>query len=391
MSRKFWIIILISLINSLSLTILIPVIYVYGKKFGLNDLQTSFLFSIYSLAQFFATPIIGSLSDRHGRKPLLIISLAGTVIANIMAGTTSSAGILFFARFLDGITGGNVSVAQAVLADVTTPENRTKAFGINGAAFGFGFVLGPVISLLAAKNSLGTSFIVSGLIALIALLITIFSLPETLSVENRKHQKILNWDSFNLLKGFFIPKIGILLFINFCIGTTFTIFTYGFQPYFLEALHQSNEALILMFLLFGVVGIIMQTGGLILLNRKLTLVQILFLGILMRSLSFVLMPIWVNVIYFVSVTIIFSLFNSFVQPAVNSLISLNTKPENQGMAFGLNISYLSAANAIGPVIAGLLIVQSNPLSFGYPLYLSGILTFLVLGLAFVTRDQYGKV
>ncbi|NEQ28635.1 MAG: TCR/Tet family MFS transporter, partial [Microcoleus sp. SIO2G3] len=172
MNRTFWIIALVSLINSLSLTILIPVIYLYGRQFGLNDFQTSLLFSAYSVAQFFATPVIGKLSDRFGRKPLLVISLLGTVVANLIAGTASTAGILFFARFLDGITGGNASVAQAVISDVTTPENRARGFGINGAAFGLGFVLGPVLSLLAQQVSLGAAFLVSGAIALIALVIT---------------------------------------------------------------------------------------------------------------------------------------------------------------------------------------------------------------------------
>lgn len=141
MNLNFWIIALIAFINSLSLTILIPIIYLYGKQFGLNDFQTSFLFAIYSIAQFFATPIIGKLADRFGRKPLLIISLSGTVVANFMAGTATTATILFLARLLDGITGGNNSVAQAVISDVTTPANRASGFGVLGAAFGLGFVL----------------------------------------------------------------------------------------------------------------------------------------------------------------------------------------------------------------------------------------------------------
>ena len=126
MTRSFWIIALINFINSLSFTILIPTIYQYGREFNLSDIETSFLFSIFSIAQFFATPIIGKLSDRFGRKPLLIISLAGTVIGNLLAGTAPNAMVLFFARFLDGVTGGNISVAQAVIADVTTKCHTTN-------------------------------------------------------------------------------------------------------------------------------------------------------------------------------------------------------------------------------------------------------------------------
>ena len=388
MNRNFWIIALISLINSLSLTILIPVIYLYGREFGLNDFQTSLLFSAYSVAQFFATPVIGKLSDRFGRKPLLVISLLGTVVANLIAGTATTAWVLFFARFLDGITGGNASVVQAVISDVTTPENRARGFGFNAAAFGLGFVLGPVLSLLAQQVSLGAAFLVSGAIALIALIITIFFLPESLPAKAVLTGNLFDLGLKNLITGPALPKVGILLIINFLIGTTFTIFTYAFQPYFIEVLHQTNKTLTLMFLTFGLLSVLMQTWGVSILTRKFSLVYILFLGLSIRSGSFLLMPIWANVVYFVGVSILFSLFNSLVQPMINALISLNAQPEDQGTALGLNASYLSISNAIGPVIAGMLIHQSNPVTYTYPLYLAGVLTFGVLVLAIATRKRY---
>ncbi|MBH8578067.1 MFS transporter [Nostocaceae cyanobacterium CENA369] len=388
MNRNFWIIALIAFINSLSFTILIPIIYLYGKRFGLSDFQTSLLFSIYSIAQFFATPVIGKLSDRFGRKPLLIISLAGTVIANLLAGTATTAIVLFLARFLDGITGGNASVAQAMISDVTSPENRAQGFGIFGAGLSLGFVLGPATSLLAQQISLGAAFLVSSTVALVALLITIFFVPEPLQTRAEKAHNIFDLGLGNLIRGLFMPKVGVLLIINFFIGTTFTIFTYAFQPYFLNVLGQNNRSLTTMFLLFGVLGAIMQTWGVSILKRKFSVVNILFLALFIRSLSFVLMPVLPIVIYFVAVSILFSLFNSLVQPAINTLISLNAKPQDQGTAMGLNASYLSIANGVGPVIAGMLIHQSNPQTYGYPLYLAGILTFLVLFLAIFTRQRY---
>jgi multidrug resistance protein len=396
MNRKFWIIALISFINSLSFTILIPVLYQYGRQFKLDDFQTSLLFAIYAIAQFFATPIIGKLSDRFGRKPLLIISLAGTVVANLMAGLAPSAAFLFFARFLDGITGGNASVAQAVISDVTPPEQRAKAFGINGAAFGLGFILGPAISLVAQKvalntplgKSFGASFLVSGTIAAIALLLTIFLLPETLKTKAKKAQNIFDLGLEKLITGLFMPKIGILLIINFLTGMTFTLFTFAFQPYFLTVLKQNSDALALMFLLFGVLGVIMQTLGISQMTKQLQLVQILFLGLFIRSLSFVLMPIWEDVHYFVTVCVLFSLLNSVVQPMISALISLNTSPEEQGTILGLNSSYLSISNAFGPIIAGLVVNQNHPSSYGYPLYLAGICTFLVLIFAVIKRKSY---
>lgn len=388
MNRKFWIIALVAFINSLSFTILIPTIYLYGKQFGLNDFQTSLLFSIYSVAQFVATPVIGKLSDRFGRKPLLIISLAGTVIANLIAGTATTASLLFFARLLDGITGGNTSVAQAVISDVTTSENRAKGFGIFGAAFGSGFILGPVISLLAQRISLGASFLASSIIALFALLITIFLLPETIANKDKRSHNIFELGLGNLVTGIFLPKVGILLIINFFIGTTFTIFTYAFQPYFINVLKQDNQSLTLIFILFGVLGLLMQVKGIQILTRKFNLATILFLALFVRSLSFTLMPIWTNLSYFVVVSILFSIFNSLVQPVINTLISLNAKQEDQGTVMGLNASYLAVSNAIGPIIAGMTIDQSNLNSYGHSLYLAGGLTFLVLLLAIYNRKKY---
>ena len=318
----------------------------------------------------------------------MIISLAGTVVANFIAGTATTATILFLARFLDGITGGNNSVAQAVISDVTTPENRAKGFGVLGAALGLGFILGPTISLLAQHISLGASFLVSSGLAMIALLITVFFLPETLKNKAAKPHNIFDFGLGNLIKAPFIPKVGILLIINFLIGTTFTIFTYAFQPYFLNVLGQNSQKLTLMFIMFGTLSLLMQTQGIKFLTRKYTLTNIVLFAIFIRSTSFILMPIWQNLSYFIAVSIIFSIFNSLVQPLINTLISLNTKSEAQGMALGLNSSYLSISNAFGPVIAGMTIDRSHPATYGYALYLAGILTFLVLLLAIFTRKRY---
>lgn len=389
MNRSFWITTFIAFVNSMSFTILIPILYPYGKQFGLTDFQTSLLFTIYAGAQFLATPVIGKLSDRYGRKPMLLLSLAGTVVASFLAGTAPSAMILFGARFLDGITGGNVSVSQAIVSDVVPPQERAKAFGLySSATFGLGFILGPASSLLAQQISLGASFLVSSGLALIALLVSFFFLPETLSAKAEKATNIFDIGLGNLIKGLAIPRVGILLVINFLIGTTFTIFTFAFQPYFLHVLGQSSQALTLMFVLFGTLILIMQVKGIPFLTQQLSLVQILLLSLLVRSLSFLAMPLVANLGYFVGVSIFFSLFNALVQPMITTLISLNAQPQTQGTALGLNASYLNVSNAFGPIIAGSLIHQSNPATYTYPLYLAGFLTFLVWLFAIGTRRQY---
>lgn len=407
MIPTFWVVALINFVNALSFTILIPTIYIYGKEFQLDDFQASLLFTVYAIAQFFATPVIGKLSDRFGRKPLLLISLAGTVVANFLAGTATTAGMLFWARFLDGITGGNVSVAQAIVTDITGPADRAKGFGILGASLGLGFVVGPVISLAAQQRSIGTSFLVSAAIAAIALGLTILRLPETLPPQRRAMSTSL-WDLGldKLVSGLFLPGVGILLLVNFFSGTTFTMFTYAFQPYFLKVLGQNTQSLTLLFFSFGLLGVLMQVQGLKVLIKRLAVAKILFLGLFFRSVCFALMPVIPNLIYFVAVSLVFSIFNALVQPSISTLISLNTSSEEQGMAAGLNASYLSIANGLGPLIAGLMIDKDRTqraeiaaqaggvidpqdyISYAYPLLAAGACTFLVLLLAVRYRRQY---
>jgi predicted MFS family arabinose efflux permease len=389
MSRTFWITLFIAFANSLSFTILIPILYLYGRQFGLSDFQTSLLFATYAAAQFVSTPVIGKLSDRYGRKPLLMISLAGTVIANLLAGTASQASILFFARFLDGITGGNISVAQAIISDITPPEQRAKAFGLFAAVtFGLGFTLGPAVSLLAQQISLGAGFLVSSAIAAIAFLLATFVLPESLKTKAPQAQNWFDLGLKSLITGLAMPKIGILLIINFLIGTTFTIFTFAFQPYYIQVLGQDNRSITLLFIAFGLITVAMQSKGISFLTQRLSLVKILFLGLLARSVTFVLMPIFPNLVYFVFISLLFSVFNALVQPMITALISLNAKPEIQGTVLGLNVSYLNISNAFGPIIAGSLVNQSQPSTYSYPLYLAGVLTLSVLWFAIASRRKY---
>ena len=403
MNRSFQVAALITFLNALSATILIPVIYLYARAFELNDLQAGLLLSTFSAAQFFATPVFGKLSDRLGRKPLLVVSLVGTMIANFVASTaafmpvTIGCMVLFSARFFDGMTGGNVSVAQAIVSDVTEPKDRAKAFGFFGAAFGMGFVIGPVISLcaikatesLGEKASLGSAFFASSIMAAIALGMTIVFLPETLPPEKRKKGgNVFDLGLKELAKGFFLPKIGILILLNFLIGTTFTMFTFGFQPYFTKVLNKGSVELALLFSMIGVLGAISQIKGVGWLSKRTSLTRILFAGLLVRGLAFFCMPLWADFNYFVEVSVVFALFNALVQPMISTLISLNVPPDRQGIASGLNASYLSIANAVGPVLAGVMVNEKFPISYSYPLFFAGIATLLVLLLAVKTRHQY---
>src|SRR5687767_12616977 len=138
-NRNLLIIALIAVVNALGYGIIIPILYSYSVKYGLSDFENGLLFATFSIFQFIATPIIGRLSDKYGRRPLLIFSIAGTGVSFLMMAFAPSAPFLFLARALDGITAGNIPVASAVITDTTEPKDRAAGFGIIGASFGFGF------------------------------------------------------------------------------------------------------------------------------------------------------------------------------------------------------------------------------------------------------------
>ena len=409
---QFWLIAFIALINSISFTIIIPLLYPYAKQFGLSDLQASLLTTAFALAQFIGTPILGKLSDILGRKPILLVSLMGTVLANLLASVVSVAWLLYVARILDGLTGGNNSVASAVISDITTPAQRPKAFGIFGATFRLGFVIGPVLSYLAQQlptlpgvSSLGMSFIVSAAIAALAVLMTFFFLPETRSRSDllrsprsasaslrsqkpRQKQKFqLSWKDFAFGKVFQSltrPKLGKLFILTFLTGSTFTIFTFAFQPFFLNVLERDAKELAIMFALVGILGFMSQVFTLEPLSQKFNLINIIAISLAIRGITFLLMPSFPTYLAFVLIITVFGLVNSFPMPLIDTVLSLNSDRREQGEVLGINASFLSMSNALGPVISGLLV------SFDYktPLWITGVLTISVAYFAFSLKSQF---
>ncbi len=388
----FWLIALIALINAISFTIIIPLLYPYAKQFGLSDLQASLLTTAFALSQFFGTPVLGRLSDRLGRKYILVFSLAGTMVANLLAAVAAVAWLLYLARVLDGLTGGNTSVASAVISDITTPEQRPKAFGIFGATFRLGFVIGPVLSYFAQQlptlpgvSSLGMSFIVSAAIAALAALLTLFFLPET--TTSSKGNFKLSWDDFafgKIAKSATRPKLGNLFILTFLSGITFTIFTFAFQPFFLIVLKQDAKGLAIMFALVGILGFVSQVFALEPLSNRFNLIDIIAVSMALRGVAFLLMPTFPTYGAFVLILVFFGIVNSFPMPLIDTVLSLNTNNKEQGEVLGINSSYLSMSNAIGPVISGLLV----SLNYTAPLWITGGLTILVAGFAVNLKSQF---
>ncbi|MEM9215519.1 MAG: MFS transporter [Cyanobacteria bacterium P01_F01_bin.150] len=393
---QFWIVTLVAFINSVSFTIIIPTLYPYAKEFGLSDLAASLLTTAFSLSQFLGTPILGRLSDRIGRKPLLVLSLLGTVVANLLAAVSPFAWWLYLARMLDGITGGNNAVAQAVVSDITTPEQRTQAFGIFGGMFRLGFVVGPPLAYFAQTlpplpgvSLLGMSFMMSAVMALVAAILCLVVLPETRSPAQCDRTLKLSWSDFGLGRlatAFHKPGVGRIFIMTFLNGATFTIFTFAFQPFFLTVLEQDTKVLAFAFVVFGILAFLSQVFLLEPLRKRINLVTLLVVALALRGILLILYPSFPNIQVFWMLLVFLSLVNAFPMPLIDSLLSLRTSKDEQGEALGTNSSYLSIANAIGPAISGVLV------SFGYgiPFFVAGGLTLAIAFFAFSLKPSSGE-
>lgn len=387
---QFWIVTAIAFINAISFTIVIPLLYPYAKALELSDFAASLLVTAFALSQFIATPILGRMSDRLGRKPLLVMCLAGTAIANFVASFTSVAWLLYLARIFDGLTGGNTSIARAVISDITPANLRPKAFGIFSATFRLGFVVGPALSYVAQQlptlpgiSSLGMSFFVGAAIALVATLVTFFFLPET---QSDVQPFSLRWDDFGfgkIAKSATRPLLGRVFVLSFFSGATFTIFTFAFQPFFLNVLQQDAKMLAIVFAMLGMTGFSAQVFALEPLRQRFNIVDLLWLMLFVRGILFLLFPVSTNLALFFVEIVIFGAVNSFPLPLIDSILSLNSGDREQGEILGINISYISISNAIGPAISGLLV----GLGYRFPFVITGFLTLLTAWFAFSLKSR----
>ena len=387
---KFWIVASIAFINSVSFTIIIPILYPYAREFGLSDFQASLLTTVYAISQFVATPVLGRLSDVLGRKPLLVVSLLGTVLANLLASIAPVAGLLYFARILDGLTGGNSSIAKAVISDTTTPADRAKAFGLFDAAFRLGFVTGPAISYFAQTlptfpgvSPLGMSFFAGAAIAALATALTVFCLPETLPVREPFQW---SWKMFGLgkiLRSAKHPKLGRVFLLTFASGFTFTIFTFAFQPFFLNVLDRDAKDLAVMFTLFGLLGVLTQIFAVGPIVQRFNLANVLVAAIAARGLAFLALPAFPVLPIFVGLVCWLGVANSFPMPLISAILSANTSDREQGEIQGINASYLSISNALGPAVAGVLV----SLGYSTPFWVTGVLTLLAAGWAWSLKSM----
>jgi multidrug resistance protein len=386
MSRILWVLVFIAIINSMGFGIIIPLLYPYGKKFGVTEHTIGLLTAAYSVAQFFATPVLGSLSDRFGRKPLLVISLIGTCVSFIIFGLANSIFVLFAARILDGLTGGNISVAQAMVSDISSPKERAKNFGILGSAFGFGFVIGPAIGGLLSKFGMQVPFFFAAGIAILGVLLTLFFLKETNQNKTGRSTKKKNHFSFtSLVTVLKKPVIGTAVFTGFLLTMAQFTMLIGFQTFSVDELKLNPTQIGLFYGGFGISGILMQM--LVPAIKRVISLQavILFISTLFCLGMMILAGFATGLVLFAIAVGIYGLFNGLRNPMLNAIIADHNDGNERGEVMGVNQAYASIGQTLGPITAGLITAISiHSIFFLSSLY---ILIALLFSIRLISKEK----
>lgn len=337
-----------------------------------------FLIASFTLGQFVANPILGELSDRFGRKPIMICSLIGTAIGYLMFGSAilmKNVWLLFVSRVFDGITGGNISVAQAAIADITEPQYRSRNFGLVGAAFGLGFILGPYLGGKLSDPSINplfnpaTPFWVAACLAFINVIFFLVFFEETYVV--RKIGQI-NWFKswHNIRHALESPLLSHLYVTVFLFQGGFAFFTTFFSVFLIQRFHFNQSHIGNLFAYIGLWVVITQAFINPLINRLDREKLVLFLSLIGCGVAtwFYFVPSSSYGLYLV--VPFFSLFNGLVQANLLALISRTAANDIQGEVLGISSSVQALAQSIPPILSGFIAAS---LTSRAPVFISGLM------------------
>ena len=368
---------LIVVVDILGLTIMLPLLPFYAEHFGASAFTVGLLVSSYAACSLVAGPLLGRISDSVGRKPVLLVSQAGTFIGFIILALANSLWVVFLGRIIDGLTAGNLSLAQAYIADVTEPKDRAKSFAIIGIAFGIGFLFGPALSGVLAHYSLHYPIFVAAGLSLTSIVCTATLLPaspprpavqpgavepEAAADPAGRRLRLLDWGTY--LQYFRRPVLAGLLWEFFCFCFAFSTFTAGFalfaeRRYSWHGLPFGPKQVGFVFAYSGLLGIILQGGLIGRLVKRYGEVKLITAGFVAAAIGYTVLGFSTTVAILLIAASFSSFGNGVLRPALTSLITQNVSRNEQGVVLGLTQSLLSVAQIIAPTIAGMLIDRGH--------------------------------
>ncbi len=358
------------MVDVLGFTIILPLLPFYSERLGATPTVVGMIVSIYAVCQLVAGPILGQLSDRIGRRPVLLISQAGTFIGFLILAFSKQIWMVFLSRAIDGATAGNLSIAQAYISDVTKPENRAKSFAIIGVAFGFGFLVGPAISGFLARFGYQAPILTASALSLTSILCTLFLLPrrETHSIHGGmtdanpgpggKRLSLFSWGEY--AKYFRNRELARLLMQWFLFSLSFSAFISGFalfaeRRYVWEGRPLGVREVGYLFAFNGFLGIIMQGGVVGRMVKAFGEKRVVQLGFFISMLGYIATGLTHTIPQLLWVIAISGIGGAGLRPALTSLVTQRAGSREQGVILGLTQSLTSVAQITAPVIAGLLI------------------------------------
>lgn len=359
-SRPLFSIIFVVFIDLLGFSLILPLLPYYAETFRANSFVTGLLVASYAAAQLVGAPLLGRLSDRYGRRPILIASVFGTFLGFLLLGFASTLWMLFAARIIDGLTGGNISVAQAYITDVTDAKDRSKGLGMIGAAFGLGFIIGPVTGGFLSQWGYAVPAFVAAALSFINLVLIYAWLPESLNSERRadsakKQQPALTLGA--LLQALQRPFTGSLLITRFFFGLAFAIFQTIFSLYTLAKFNLSARDTGLLLTYVGILSVIVQgfLVGRIANKFREDIVIVAGVGLMAVSLAgWAMAP---SVIALLVVLTPTAIAGGILNTLLSSTLTKAVKPQEVGGILGLAASVESATRIFAPVIGGALLQQ----------------------------------
>src|SRR5688572_14394366 len=365
MSKSPLIVILTTVfIDLVGFGIVIPVLpfYAEGTTFNATPRTVGLLFASYSIMQLIFSPILGSLSDKYGRRPVLLVSIIGTGIGFLVLGFARTLTMLFVGRILDGITGGNISTAQAYIADITTKENRATGMGLIGAAFGVGFVFGPAIGGILSRWGIHVPFLFAAGLCFANAILLYFRLPETVTAQRPPTNRAARGRGFGqLFESLKQPRLAFVLTIYFLFVVSFSIMTTSFSLYTMFRFGYDAQHTGYLFAYVGIIAVIIQGGLIGRLVKRFGELPLIIVGALFFAISLFAVPFVGPAAGGLGALLlgggVFSMGNSLATPALTSLASKSAGAKEQGTVLGVTQSVASLARAIGPSVAALLIAS----------------------------------